>query len=679
MPQTGQALTGYPAHFRQMVEQQQRDFQRFLQQQQQQQQRGQADGQGQTGSERNTPGQSRRASPSLDQAQQRPNGTPAQPEPGRSGHIGINPHRRAASAENLQRSSSQPARQTPAPIPTSQPHFTPGISHTVNAAGPNGEQWMMTINNGTMTLPTMPPGSRISTPLQGHPLGPFQPPYTMPAGPPPQDTSLQSLAALLQQVDREIGSLRNTIGGNDNVLPSFGSQALPMQRLAAFQQYERLRTVATDLVATLGEMLSVLRTISATDGGNNARPLSGGQAESIADLRMLAERLQMEARWIELQVNNLVFGAANSAGFNRMPRAASTTGRASSQIASRAASRVASRAASPTRPATTRNVQPILPSLQPSQGPRVYLLSSPEGPRALVMSDQGIFANDNSLARLTQSLGSQDMFGTSSRPEPQVSDRRQSLPGANASANQNNTAANATRGAARRHRSRQAQDQQPGRAPAPQPPQQVQQPPQDRGLAGILGDLGINFRLLWLVVRVGGIMWLFFNGSDWRRPLLVGIAAVCFFLFQRGFVGQHWAEQIRERLERLLNEENVDIEPPQQLQQGDAPDPARLARRLVNQAQAPGWAWLRGVERTVALFIASLWPGVGEQHLAAREEALRRAARLREADAAREQQNAAEGEGVTRAADAEPREEQGELRRRGPAEAAPAEAAPAAL
>lgn len=62
-------------------------------------------------------------------------------------------------------------------------------------------------------------------------------------------------------------------------------------------------------------------------------------------------------------------------------------------------------------------------------------------------------------------------------------------------------------------------------------------------------------------------------------------------------------------------------------------DPEQIARRLLEQRRLADSSWLmtqaRRAERASLLFLASLWPGVGERHVAARE-AENQARRLRE-------------------------------------------------
>lgn len=88
-------------------------------------------------------------------------------------------------------------------------------------------------------------------------------------------------------------------------------------------------------------------------------------------------------------------------------------------------------------------------------------------------------------------------------------------------------------------------------------------------------------------------------------------------------------------------------------------DPQRVAQRLIEQRQRQNASWfmtqVRRVEHATLLFLASLWPGVGERHVAAREEedqARRRrgeaveAERVAAEEAAQEAAQAATSEGA---------------------------------
>jgi hypothetical protein len=185
---------------------------------------------------------------------------------------------------------------------------------------------------------------------------------------------------------------------------------------------------------------------------------------------------------------------------------------------------------------------------------------------------------------------------------------------------------------------------------------------------------------IWLVVRLLGFVWFFASGSNsWWR--LFVFSAVAFIIFVastgmlNGIVEQVWGP-IRRHLENLLPlaaPHAPEALPPNPPAGADTPaqgqagavvegavaqpgvqlDPAQTAARLLQQRRAANenWIWtqFRRLEHATILFVASLVPGVGERHIAARvaeENLLLEAQRQRreaEAAAAVEAARAAEG------------------------------------
>ena len=145
--------------------------------------------------------------------------------------------------------------------------------------------------------------------------------------------------------------------------------------------------------------------------------------------------------------------------------------------------------------------------------------------------------------------------------------------------------------------------------------------------------------------------------------MITGLSVVFFFI-NTGLV--NWAP-IRRHLENLIplalpvaNPEGAGAAPPAAAGAGAGTDggtreldPQRVAQRLMEQRQRQNAGWfmsqVRRVEHATLLFLASLWPGVGERHVAAREEedqARRRREEVAEAErvAAEEAAQAAAGE-----------------------------------
>ncbi|KAK8234011.1 hypothetical protein HDK90DRAFT_287108 [Phyllosticta capitalensis] len=188
---------------------------------------------------------------------------------------------------------------------------------------------------------------------------------------------------------------------------------------------------------------------------------------------------------------------------------------------------------------------------------------------------------------------------------------------------------------------------QPGQ---PAQPQQapVQNQPQAQGPAGEAANAAIPLGAIaahfWLLLRIFGMLWLF-SGSGWRRTLLMAFCGLVVYIFQSGIFGAVLGERI-EGLRRHF-EALVGVPPQAGAQAGNAqnanndqqdgnaadatrrrrrePSPEEVAQRILREREAQRRTWFRdtiqGAERLVALFVASLWPGLGERMVAAREEA----------------------------------------------------------
>jgi len=198
--------------------------------------------------------------------------------------------------------------------------------------------------------------------------------------------------------------------------------------------------------------------------------------------------------------------------------------------------------------------------------------------------------------------------------------------------------------------------------PPRQDPQQGGQPPQPeqaRDLVRIIIPLGGH---LWLLVRLFGFVYFFTSGAGWYRTMLLGLCAVAVFIVQTGVLRPLqlllW-EPFRRHVEALVplagnNGDAVVVHGPPapdgQGQDAVPQTPRQLADRLLNERNRAGGIIrrnIRRVERATALFIASLVPGVGERHIAARGavEAERQAAERERAElAAREQESRQEAE-----------------------------------
>jgi hypothetical protein len=130
------------------------------------------------------------------------------------------------------------------------------------------------------------------------------------------------------------------------------------------------------------------------------------------------------------------------------------------------------------------------------------------------------------------------------------------------------------------------------------------------------------------------------TNMGWRRPVALATIGLGFYLIRAGLFGdggiaRRWWDGIvrveqRPRAQAQGQGEGAPAEGEQR--PGQLPTPEELAQRLLQERQealnrAPLHRireQLRPVERAGALFFASLWPGVGEAHVRAREAEERR-------------------------------------------------------
>ena len=239
----------------------------------------------------------------------------------------------------------------------------------------------------------------------------------------------------------------------------------------------------------------------------------------------------------------------------------------------------------------------------------VYLLSSPRGPEALLMSPSGVFTSPG-YSMITQIPSS-----NTERGAPTVTNTSDTRPVPSTS-----TPAATPTVAPTQQPEQQAPQQQPQAQPQQQ--QQLQQQDQAGDLLRILLPLGGQ---LWLVVRIIGFVYLFSGGQDWRNTIALGVIALVGFLVQTGvfnpLLRNIW-RPIREHVESIINSEQARPATTNSSNQ----TPQQMAERLVEEHRGISNTLRRAVrraERSALLFTASLIPGVGESQVRARERAER--------------------------------------------------------
>ncbi|KAI1771858.1 hypothetical protein F4818DRAFT_428092 [Hypoxylon cercidicola] len=295
--------------------------------------------------------------------------------------------------------------------------------------------------------------------------------------------------------------------------------------------------------------------------------------------------------------------------------------------------------------------------VQSSQGaPEVYILSSPNGPRALLLNSNldtyfsppvwtanqpfgmpfaqrpfaPTFGNAFNSHHLTLAPGFHPQLSPIGRPSTHTNNVPQPQP-----------------------------QQQPQQHGLPQPPQgqpqighAIARPDNPQIHAIRLAQLWPH---VWMLIRLGLFIWWFTSpSSSWSRWFTVICIAIVLFFVNAGFLNPI-AEQIwipfRRHLENLIphadghqrapigagNAQGANGEAAEPGQQREL-DPADTAARLVQQRRNANANWLmnqaRRLERAGILFLASIAPGVAERHIALMEAEVRAERRRREAEAA---------------------------------------------
>ncbi|KAA6412087.1 MAG: hypothetical protein FRX48_04237 [Lasallia pustulata] len=255
-----------------------------------------------------------------------------------------------------------------------------------------------------------------------------------------------------------------------------------------------------------------------------------------------------------------------------------------------------------------------------SPSPMVYLLSSPSGPRALLMTHSEMYTTPF-LGVSSINGGSHAIFhhGPGIAAQATATGRDDAINGQPVLAQ------------SAQHGEVVAQPQQ-------QQPQQEVQPNPARDIFRIVLPLGGH---VWLLIRLFGFVYFFTSGAGWRRTILLGLCAILVFVAQTGVfrpLQQTIWEPLRRHVEGLMpvagnNPPNADgraARGDSVTERGNAGgqgelDPREVADRLLREQRNRDGDFirrnLRRAERAVAFFLASLVPGVGERHIAARDAA----------------------------------------------------------
>ncbi|KAL9615148.1 MAG: hypothetical protein Q9167_000354 [Letrouitia subvulpina] len=579
-----------------------------------------------------------------------------------AGHQGLNPANAAQSSPAPGTTTNQNSTQSRSDSPQN-PIPQPGNTNTVvrENRGPNGESFRMVIQATSISRPSSGIGQRQGSQPPNQASYQGQPATTLDANVPTNVNTNGSQAA----------------GNQSNATPNQPPQI--SNPLAMFQQ--RLSSIETSLSQGNAPAEAVFDHAQTYLNNLASQPNAIPQGLE-APLRNRLNNLSIQAYQLRASLTNMLMQIIAEQQANQAmtqgiaPQNGQNPPSTSNQQQTHGV---------PTPGASTAGFQPPpapmassssseqssqLPLQLPST-PEVYLLSSPAGPYALLLSPFGLYGG---------ALPSTILPTFSNLPHPQMNQPfapqwQPSNPNHPTYANPNSP----------------AQGQQPPPAPIPgnltlaqaqqAHQQQQQQNNQARDLVRIILPLGGH---LWLLIRLFGFVYFFTAGGGQRRAILLGICAFLVFIAQTGVfrpVFQAVWDPIRRHAEGLIplqplqNQQqnqrrqrhqqgqiegggtgnrnaNADANAPAEEQeranerrrQNAEPTPEQMADRLLRERRE-GSIWRRA-ERAAALFIASLVPGIGERHIAARDAAeARRQADEREREREREVQAQREREG----------------------------------
>ncbi|RYP41137.1 hypothetical protein DL769_011636 [Monosporascus sp. CRB-8-3] len=303
--------------------------------------------------------------------------------------------------------------------------------------------------------------------------------------------------------------------------------------------------------------------------------------------------------------------------------------------------------------------------------PEVYILSSPSGPRALLLNGNlDVYFTPQARAN-NQFLGPRNplrpgLWGVGGLPNIHPPTSTQINPSHISPAGAGTTGINGPQ--AQQPRQEQAQNGLAQPQGQPQPGHAVARPDNAQVEAVRIANL---WPAVWGMIRLSLFLFVWWYTSPtatWSRLMMVVFVAVTFFLANTGLLtpltGQLWVP-IRQHLENLipLADHHRDAQPARaadaQGGNGNAAnaeaqrglDPADTAARLVQQRRERNANWLanqvRRLERAGVLFLASIAPGVAERHIAHLEAEARAERQRRETEeaAAREAAAAQAGNG----------------------------------
>lgn len=521
-------------------------------------------------------------------------------------NLNPNPNEETAAPENGQQA---PPMGLP-PLPGfGAPNLPPNAGRTVRqeGIGPNGERWSVTYSSATIPAQVQ------------HPMLPPQFPHAPVFGLPPRPTGspapTEAIDRLLPRMRFILQSARQEMENVRTLLQASGQQAAqstpPSSVNPPAWRLERIR----QHVQTMGQNLNLVE----RGLGVIAADASMTDNADVIALRQSANELRGH-----LEELNRTIGQQNIPA----PAQPSSAEGAPSTLLTGAPTTAPTPSAS-SQPETVASVQ-TLPSDVPEE---LFILSSPQGPVGILFDQRGTYMT----APVVPTLPFQTFTNQFAQNRQLIAGIGQQI--AQGSHNLHNHLANIQPTPTQQPMAGdQAQNQaQPQAQGAEQGQVQNQNQAQDQNANPQLNPQGDNDRIgnifghVWLVFKLACFVY-FFSGTGWYKSILLGVIAGCVYLAQLGLFEAQF-NLIRRHFEAILPvgalAERAAQPPtqPQRTEPGRNMTPEEAARRLLQQRQDQRFGWvresMRTVERSFALFVASLWPGIGERMVHAQEERVR--------------------------------------------------------
>ncbi|XPS98597.1 hypothetical protein M3J09_007795 [Ascochyta lentis] len=523
------------------------------------------------------------------------------------------------------------------PVPADGAAPTPGVlppnGRTVRqeGIGPNGARWSVTYNDFTANMPLRPGQPTLPRPVP-HPAAFALPPRPFGSPPPgrvsvPLSWLLPRLRGTLQEAAREVDNVRTLLDPPNAPDSTSTASVWPSWRVDRIREH--------------------LRTIT-----HNLNMVESGLSDPAMQLNMDVIALRQAAVEVRRQAND----------FSRTLDAQEA--RVSAGLAQSTTPAEATAAASDPLIATASAATRTLPSDAPQE---LFLLSSPQGPVGVLFDQRGTYTTTPFASNLPSqafvdhfSQNRQLIAGLGQQIAQSAQNLHNRLGGVQPTPTQqpdhalDHTAAQRVidrimQGPNQNQNQNQNQDQNQNQAA----PANVDAPAENDRVVNVAGHL-------WLIFKLACFVYIFAGGGGWYRPLMLGSIALIVYIVQLGIfeaqfnVMRRHFEALLPNAERLVQGRGANTD--QNPANGGAADarrpltPEEAARRLLQQQRAGQFSWardaMRTLERGVALFVASLWPGIGERMVHAQEERerLARVAASEERERLEEEQRRQEAE-----------------------------------